>query len=225
MAEVIWKGNRDRYLVELDQMFEQRYEVFFERGGWDPDIAGIERGFDQDEFDTEETVYLIERHSETDDVVASVRLIPTLEPHMMSEVFPHYCDYPNGVPQNARTFELSRVVYDRERIPNDKAKWLALRATFRCALTEFCIRSGIRALTYVVTEQWYTEVQANLWPTQPLGSRHWDKNLHTHSIAAISQMNHVAQRRVRDMLGSDRDVLYYAGPMRAMKLPIIKQAA
>ncbi|MBK6705449.1 MAG: hypothetical protein IPG56_17935 [Caulobacteraceae bacterium] len=58
-------------------------------------------GLEIDEFDSEEAMYLIDVDA-NGDVQQSARLLPTLSPHLMSEVFAKLCD--DGPPRSARVW-------------------------------------------------------------------------------------------------------------------------
>ena len=143
MVEIITKANRYLYRDDLEDMFEQRYRVLIKGMGWN--VPGCQPGRDEDAFDTEDTVYLIERHPKTKKLISTFRLNPTLKPHLMSEIFSHQCEL-KGVPRAANIWELSRVVYDASRM--EGALFKKTRAAMRLALAEFCFAAGIDALTW-----------------------------------------------------------------------------
>ncbi|MDJ0922859.1 MAG: acyl-homoserine-lactone synthase [Henriciella sp.] len=224
MAEIIWSGNRDQYLVEIDQMHERRWRICFEQLGWDAEAAGVERGYDRDAFDTNDTLYIIQRHPSSGDIIASARLNPTLKPHMMSDVFPHFCDFPGGVPRAADIYEVSRLLFDIE-LAGDRDTFRRARATMRVALTEFCMRSGIRAFDFVVRDKLFTEMMRNLWSVQPLGSYHPDRKLPETYVAGLAAIDQAGLDRLRKQLGHDRPVLFYNGPVTDFILPRFAEAA
>ena len=92
MAEVITRENRAYYSDLIEDMHKQRYNALFRPHpvhpfglGWDPSEAGIPEGYDKDDFDTDETIYLVERHPETGEILASIRYNPTMGPHLLIE--------------------------------------------------------------------------------------------------------------------------------------------
>lgn len=225
MAEVIWQGNRDQYLLEIDEMHSRRDAVFFERMGWSREAAGIHRGWDQDQFDDENAIYLIQKNARTGRLVAHCRFLRTDKPHMMTEVWPHMCTFPTGIPRGPSTLEFSRVCYDQEQMePGEKyRKWV--RASFVAAVTEFCLRQNVDAITFVVVKEHYLNIQRNLWRTRPLGDYQFDENIGTELIAASATIDEDALRRIRtEMLKSDERVLFYRGPMESAKVDIVRAA-
>lgn len=62
-----------------------RHKIFIERLGWP---LPVENGMERDQFDHQDTFYVITR--EPDGAICGcARLLPTTEPYLLSEVFPH----------------------------------------------------------------------------------------------------------------------------------------
>ncbi|MEM9053949.1 MAG: acyl-homoserine-lactone synthase [Pseudomonadota bacterium] len=194
MAEVIRFTDRQVYAETLQDMHEQRYDVFVNRMGWD--IPGIEPNYDKDAFDTDETLYLIERHTITGEVVASCRLNPTTSPYMLSDVFRQYCQF-EDLPETPKVWELSRLVYDWKRLT--RAELTALRPRFRLAILECCIREGIEAIAWLSTLQVYNNT-LGVWPTRPLGAPMPYVRDGDAYVAAISQMRPAELITMRETL-------------------------
>jgi N-acyl-L-homoserine lactone synthetase len=225
MAEVIWRGNRDQYLLEIDEMHARRDAVFFEQMGWNREAAGIRRGWDQDQFDDDDAIYLIQKNARTGRLVAHCRFLRTDRRHMMTDVWPQLCHYPDGIPAGSDILEFTRVCYDWEQMEpgEDYRKWV--RASFVSAVTEFCIRQGVTAITFVVTKKHYLNIQRNLWRTIPLGDYWFDKNIGQELIAAKAEIDADALSRIRaNLLGSEEPVLFYRGPMHSANVDIVRAA-
>lgn len=100
-------GKRSDSQISTDlitAMFRQRHQVFYERLGWD---VTSRNGLEQDEFDDQNTVYVIARNLQTREVDASWRLRPTSAPYMLKNTFPQLL---GGVsaPNDCKTWEISR---------------------------------------------------------------------------------------------------------------------
>lgn len=80
-----------------------RHRVFVEQLGWDLQALG---NTEQDQFDRDDTIYVISR-DECGDITGCARLLPTTRPYLLGEVFPQLL---NGmpVPKSAEVWELSR---------------------------------------------------------------------------------------------------------------------
>lgn len=80
-----------------------RHKVFIELLGWD---MPVQDGLERDQFDHEDTVYVMARN-DSGAVCGCARLLPTTSPYLLSEVFPQLL---NGVtpPCSPEVWELSR---------------------------------------------------------------------------------------------------------------------
>ena len=90
----------------FEQMFKARALVFHDRLKWEVKVD--ENGFEKDQFDTEDTVYLISRNPDTGVYWGSLRIMPTTGPNMLRDIFPFLMgDQP--VPSADDMWEVSRI--------------------------------------------------------------------------------------------------------------------
>jgi len=163
MFKIITAGNRDAYKDVLDDMFRMRYRIVVEEWGWD--IPGIQKGYDKDQFDTDETVYIVVL-ADNGEVVATSRMNPTTGPHMLSELFADYCDL-QPYPVAGDVWECSRFVTDRS-LMTDPVEDFRVRCRLGLGLTVFCLDNGITRLSWLTHQKFYNLVQ-RVWKTEPLG--------------------------------------------------------
>lgn len=114
-----------------------RYEVFVQRLGWK---LRCQDGLEYDQYDREETVYVVALDKRTGEIKGTARLLPTTKPYLLREIFPELlCGLP--APESADTWELSRfaavdlkapVSAHRGQFSSGLATAL-LRATLACA--------------------------------------------------------------------------------------------
>jgi len=166
MVHVITSHDRDYFSGLLAHMHQDRRRVFVERLGWDLPAPEGEEEYDQ--FDTDEAIYLIAadrqgRHQ------ASVRLLPTTGPHLLSTVFPHLCA--RGVPRGEDTWELTRMCVSPEA--EDQK---SVRQMIRVATVEFALLWGVRRYTAVSYMGLLSQVLAVGWDCEPLGMPAPDAN-------------------------------------------------
>lgn len=163
MFRIITPAIREAHRGLLDEMHEMRYRVVVNEWGWD--IPGVVVGYEADQFDTGETVYVIVQDDDGD-VVASSRLNPTLRPHMLSELFGDYCDL-QPWPVGADVWECSRFVTERSKFA-DPVEDFRARCRLGIGLTVHCIDQGITRLSWLTHQKFYNLVQ-KVWKTEPLG--------------------------------------------------------
>ncbi len=85
MIRLIQGIDRASHSFEIDRIHSIRYQVFHERLGWD---VKVDDGWEIDEFDDCNPLYIVSIDPETEDVRGSVRLLPTTGPNMLRDVFP-----------------------------------------------------------------------------------------------------------------------------------------
>src|SRR2546430_12840948 len=86
MIYVIDHHNRGGFHTQIEEMFRIRHDIYVGRRGG----KALEKpdGRDIDQFDTDNTVYLLGIDSDGS-VTAGLRLNPTTGPHLIRDIFPH----------------------------------------------------------------------------------------------------------------------------------------
>ncbi|PKD38234.1 N-acylhomoserine lactone synthase [Methylomonas sp. Kb3] len=98
------KGRQEDLPAGLYSMVANyRHRVFVEQLGWQLQTFG---NTEQDQFDRDDTIYVISR-DKYGDITGCARLLPTTRPYLLGEVFPQLL---NGmpVPNSPDVWELSR---------------------------------------------------------------------------------------------------------------------
>ncbi|MDR0806022.1 MAG: GNAT family N-acetyltransferase [Enterobacteriaceae bacterium] len=86
-----------------NELAAYRYKVFIEKLGWELDTP---IGFERDQFDKPDTIYVIARNNHKE-IIGCSRLLPTSEPYLLSEVFPQLLNG-NPPPHSPMIWEISR---------------------------------------------------------------------------------------------------------------------
>ena len=89
---------------EIDAMFRNRAETFSGRLGWE---VTVKDGYERDEFDRANTLYLVSVDPDTEQYWGSLRLLPTTGPNMLRDVFPQLLD--GEYIESATIWESSRI--------------------------------------------------------------------------------------------------------------------
>jgi N-acyl-L-homoserine lactone synthetase len=205
MVDLITPDNRHIYQDLLHDMFQMRYRVVVEKWGWQ--IPGIRQGCDKDQFDTDDTVYLIETNSTRNRVTGCVRLNPTTRPHMMSTLFDSYCDLmaPSTGPE---IWECSRYVVDRDALES-RDQDLPTRRRLSIGVTEFCLSEGISQLCWYTNQAVYNLI-LRIWETTPLGLPTTYADTDEVYIPALSKIDEAALSRQLAWLDGDNQPVTYA---------------
>lgn len=130
-------GRDIKYTTLAEEVWRFRHRHFVERFRWEDLRRADNREID--EFDRDDAIHLI--LSDGDRVVAYSRLLPTLAPHLLSDVYPQLADgfaYPKG----RRIYEWTRCVAEQDAM----VAGLEASVVLRTGVLEFCLSTGIHSL-------------------------------------------------------------------------------
>jgi N-acyl-L-homoserine lactone synthetase len=153
---------RLRFSKHLIEMHHDRKRVFIDRLGWRLPTLGS--WLEVDEFDNEYTVYLIACSADDDRHLASVRLLPTTRPHMLSTMFAGLCD--GGPVVGEDVWEISRFTVAPLRLAGSEV--LRLCQYLAIAHVEFALLNNIRRYTLVGEAHRVPILCAMGWKVRPL---------------------------------------------------------
>ena len=168
MIYLVDSQSRELFESQLTQMHRLRKRVFVDQLGWClPTLHEQER----DAFDHAHTLYLLSFGSPASSLAASARLIPTLQPTLMSALFGELCA--DGVPSQASVWEASRFcahpsLSRRERLGHLWQIFAALLETsFLYGIERLIFTANRRLLPLALNCGWDARV---LGPTLPDGT-------------------------------------------------------
>lgn len=121
----------------MEKIWRFRHEQFVERLGWE----AIRRsdGLEIDQFDRDRAVHLALFHE--DAVVGYTRLLPTTEPHLLSDVYPQIMN--GGTwPRSPDIFEWTRCVAEGDILINQ----VPASHVLMTGVMEFCLVAGITSV-------------------------------------------------------------------------------
>ena len=101
---------------EIDSMFRSRAETFRDRLDWE---VVVKEGYERDRFDEENPLYLISVDPATGEYWGSLRLLPTIGPNMLRDVFPQLLS-DHGVVSCSTIWESSRICVSRRESHADR---------------------------------------------------------------------------------------------------------
>lgn len=161
MVRVINRWNAAQYRSLLAAMHKDRKRVFIDTLRWNlPHEAEREL----DVFDDEDAEYLIIADGTTGDHLASLRLLRTDRPHLMSEVFPFLCE--NGVPGGPEVREVTRFCLSPRLPASDR---LRIRNILVNGLVRYALTQDVSALTGVSQLGFLNQILSAGWQCIPLG--------------------------------------------------------
>lgn len=141
--------DRDHHPTLIDAMFRMRAAVFADRLGWDVSVLD---GREIDRFDAQDPLYLLSVDDRTGALLGAVRLLPTMGPNMLRDVFPVLV--PGGAPESPLIWESSRFAVNPAAFSaadRAEANHVVNRTTVEllCGIVEVCRRAGIEHIVSV----------------------------------------------------------------------------
>ena len=143
-------------------MLRDRKTVLMDGLGWD--LQSPDGLHEIDEYDGDDTLYLIVHQEQTGRHLGSVRLLPSTGAHLLGDKFAHLCA--DGVPLGADVCEITRLV-TAPGLP--RAQALQVRRQLSIALFEHAIDHGITRYTMVTHLPWLPSLLSIGWDAEPLG--------------------------------------------------------
>lgn len=153
---------RDRYAGHLERYFRIRHAIYVEKRRWEAIARPI--GMEIDAFDTRDAIYLLGIDGRSN-IVGGSRLVPTLKPHLLADVFPILAQ--GGVPRAADIFEWTRFFVAPELAETGRPSKAA--GVVLCGLLEACLTLRISKLSVVCEAFWPERLQALGWEIAILG--------------------------------------------------------
>jgi acyl-homoserine lactone synthase len=159
----IHAGNRHLYEEMIDQHYRIRHTIYVGERKW----MDLERpdGREIDQFDNSDAVYLLGIEPGKG-VVGGSRLVPSLKPHLMSEVFPELANV-RGLPRSHNIFEWTRIFVIPARREGGRPSKAA--GIIYCGILEFCLSHNIEQLSVVCEAYWIPRLLALGWNPVLLG--------------------------------------------------------
>ena len=145
----------------LNDMYRDRKRIFVDLLGWN--VPVIDGAYEIDQFDDEHAIYVVATN-ERGEHDGSIRLLPSIRPHVLGNIFPELCDGP--VPSGEHIFELSRACLSPR---NRAARRLQIRNAVTTAVVEFALLRGIRRFTCIADSGWLSQILSLGWDCRPLG--------------------------------------------------------
>tara|TARA_R110002020_G_scaffold14638_29_gene51917 strand:- start:1525 stop:2187 length:663 start_codon:yes stop_codon:yes gene_type:complete len=133
-AHVVTTRNRHLYKDEFEEFLRRRHEYYAVANRWVP-IS--DDGLELDPFDTPHATYMLGILG--DRVVTSARLMPTSQPNLVSEEFPHMCEN-IGLPRREDWADWTRTYV----LPEYRGVGsTGILGQMFCAVMEYCVEEGI----------------------------------------------------------------------------------
>ncbi len=145
----------------LRAMFAARKRVFIDLLKWD--LPCLEGQFEIDAFDNENAHYLIVA-DQGGGHLGSARLLPTLCPHILGNIFPHLSSKP--VPRGPNILEITRFCLDRGLRAAERR---TVRNQLITGIVDYALAEDVERYTGVAEIGWLQQILSFGWDCRPLG--------------------------------------------------------
>lgn len=140
-VQIIRRENRHLHADLLDRQHQVRHDIFCTELSWSG-LTG-RNGREYDQFDTDGTVYLVVLDGE--EVVGGCRMHPSLEPTLLSDVFPQLAEV-RGFARRADVLEMTRGYVVRAR---REGRPCVPAGAWKAAALEYCLAEGVTSFNGV----------------------------------------------------------------------------
>lgn len=161
MIHLVTADNRHLYGPQLEAMHRDRAAYFVGDRGWSG--LTVENGLERDAYDDDRALYLIGFEADGS-IAASVRLRPSDDGSVLSDVFPHLVS--EGPARGAGVFEMTRYFGSRAR---RGASGFAVRSALHVATLEAIVARGASRLLGFTDVAALSLLRYTGWRVRPVG--------------------------------------------------------
>jgi len=214
VIHVIDRRNRHAFEVQLEDMYRLRHRIYAGRRGW----KALQRadGRDVDQFDTEDTIYLLDLTPDGS-VTSGLRLNPTTKPHLINTLFPHAVTF-DSIPVSDHIHEITRYFVVPERLPRDGRRRAG--GALITAMLEYGLMIGLTHISLLCDAFFMSTMLEMRWKVRVLGlPTPYPEGT---CIAVIFEVSQEAVANTREVRGVDGPVwIYSADP--SLTFPIANE--
>lgn len=184
--------NRCLFGPDLEEMHRHRKVVFVDRAGWQIPVL---EDRETDAYDRTDTMYLLAKDQPAGGLLASARLLTTMTPHLMSDLFAAACR--GGVPRGPTIWEVSR--FCTAPVIRNRAQRLKLLWEMSCAVMETALVYGIDHVVFVANRALLPLTMGCGWDARALGATLRDAG--DEVTAVVAAITPEGLRRIRERYG------------------------
>jgi len=200
MIYIVDRDNRHAFKAQVEEMFRIRHDIYVGRRGWT--ALAKPDGRDIDQFDTQDTVYLLGIDN-VGRITSGLRLNPTTKPHLINTVFPHAVTL-DGIPVGDNIYEFTRYFVVSERV--DRMRRREAAGELLVAMFEYGLAIGLTHISLLCDSFFLNTALEMRWRVKPLGlPTKYDEGT---CIAILFEVSH-------DVADSTREVRRVFGPVLA----------
>lgn len=175
---LIIKGNETKkYQSYMEDAYRLRHKIFVEELGWE-DIRQAD-GREIDQFDYDNALHmLIHEHEE---LVGYQRLLPTTQPHLLSELYPQLCE--EDLPCSDQTWEWTRFAV-RKDFRKGGRKLSRIGNMLLSGIVEWGLENNVNSIVIEMNPVWLLRLVQLKFRVYPLGFTHMIGSAETLAVKA-----------------------------------------
>jgi acyl-homoserine lactone synthase len=195
---IVGTENIGSYTEAMEQAYRLRHTVFVEEMGWN-DLRRPD-GREIDQFDDSRALHML--YLEGDRLVGYQRMLPSMRPHLLSEVMPHLCD--GDFPVGPHIWEWTRYCVTKEH--RDRGRLLSpVGNLLLSAIVEWGLENGVSRIIIEMNPIWLLRLVQLHFRVTPLGI---PQEAGKDSIVAVTAAFDARTLvRLRDVRGDDRQAI------------------
>jgi acyl-homoserine lactone synthase len=198
MIHIVTPENQHQFRDAMEQAYRLRHRVFVEEMGWEELRQADGREIDQ--FDDAHAVHML--YLQDSKLLGYQRMLPSLRPHLLSEVLPDLCEVER--PVGAHIWEWTRYCVE----PAHRERGRALSPVANALLSgivEWGMESGVSTIIIEMNPLWLLRPVQLYFRTTPLGL---PKRLGSQDVLAVTaSFDHRTLARLQEMRGDQEPVL------------------
>lgn len=192
---IVTAENIGSYAEAMEQAYRLRHTVFVEEMGWN-DLRRPD-GREIDQFDDGRAVHIL--NLEGDRLVGYQRMLPSMRPHLLSEVMPHLCD--GDFPVGPHIWEWTRYCVTKDH--RDRGRMLSPAGNLLLsAIVEWGLESGVSKIIIEMNPIWLLRLVQLHFRVTPLGIP--QKAGKDSIVAVTAAFDARTLARLRDVRGDNR---------------------
>jgi acyl-homoserine lactone synthase len=163
MIHIVTAENRKLYEKEMLEQHRIRHDIYVRENNWKK--LKVEDGRESDQFDNDDATYILA--IEDGKVLGGSRFIPTMKPHLLSDVFSSLAEV-RGIPRSPDIFEWTRLFTVSEKRDRNAGPG-SVTGKVLCGGIEFLLGEEATGFTLVTEAWWLTRTYSWGWKLSPLG--------------------------------------------------------
>ena len=182
----------------MEAAYRLRHEIFVEEKGWES-LRSVD-GLEIDQFDTPDALHML--LYEDDELIGYQRMLPTIEPYLLSEIYPQLCE--DDLPCDPQIWEWTRFAVSRRHRKSGRKLSPAGNALLS-AIVEWGLANNVHSIVIEMNPIWLLRLVQLHFRVKPLGfALEFDGE---DALAVVASFDERTLHRLQEMRGNSELIL------------------